>query len=143
MNSPSHRENILNSEYRDVGFATIHGELNDKPATVTVAMYGAPVSRPQPAVATTEHVVGSEPLEASLTPAARIGVGLQALTPVAMTSLALLFVAVTVSVTAHFYRSKLPRNRRQSWYKNHGVVKATGLLSVAAFIVLLYGGGQI
>ena len=82
-------------------------------------------------------------IDVTLTPAARIGIALQSLTPAAITSLALIFIATTVAVTAHFYRSKLPKQRRESWYKHHGAAKATGLLTMAAFIVLLYGGGQL
>ena len=143
MNSDPHRDNLLNNDYQDVGFATVYGELEGSPATVTVAMYGLPVSSQAVAGASHSRRVQVPPATASLTPAARIGVALQSLTPAAMTSLALLFVALTVAVTAHFYRSKLPRNRRESWYKHHGVVKASGLLSMAAFIVMIYGGGQI
>lgn len=143
MNSDSHRDNVLHTTYRDVGFATVYGELAGTPTTVTVAMYGAPLEQPQVAGAISERVVQTPPADASLTPATRVGIALQSLTPAAVTSLALLFVAVTVAITSHFYRSKLPKNRRESWYKNHGVVKASGLLSIAAFIVLLYGGGQI
>lgn len=142
MNSDSHRDNVLNTAYQDVGFAVASGEIEGKPTTVIVAFYGA---RQQGIVAGASSVRSAKEaaVDVVLTPAARIGIALQSLTPAAVTSIALLFIATTVAVTAHFYRSKLPRQRRESWYKHHGAVKATGLLTMAAFIVLLYGGGQL
>lgn len=142
MDSSSHRDNVLGAAYQDVGFATATGQLNGEPTTVTVAFYAV---RQQSLVAgfTTPVAASKAAVDAPLTPAARIGIGLQSLTPAAMTSLALLFVAVTVAITAQFYRKQLPRKRQASWYKHHGTVKATGLLSIAAFIILLYGGGQL
>jgi hypothetical protein len=142
LNSPTHRENMLNGRYQDVGFAAVDGELDGKSTTVVVAFYGEP-NRGVAGVSTGQSVLAAS-TNKRLSPAARIGVALQSLTPAAITSLALLFIAATVAVTAHFYRNKLPKNRRESWYKNHGVVKASGLLSMVAFIVLLYGGsGQL
>lgn len=142
MNSESHRDNVLNTAYQDVGFAIASGELEGKPTTVIVAFYGA---RQQPLVAGASATRSAQEaaIDVTLTPAARIGIALQSLTPAAITSLALIFIATTVAVTAHFYRSKLPKQRRESWYKHHGAAKATGLLTMAAFIVLLYGGGQL
>lgn len=142
MASSTHRDNVLNAAYRDVGFAIASGDLDGKSTTITVAFYGAP-QQSLVAGATSDRHINEALVDVGLTPAARIGIALQSLTPVALTSLALLFVAATVAVTAHVYRSKLPRYRRESWYKHHGIAKTTGLLSVAAFIVLLYGGGQL
>lgn len=143
MNSPSHRENVLGANYQDVGFATAEGEVDGRPTTVTVAFYGAPQRSLVAGLTTTSRATQPSSVNTNLTLAARMGVALQSLTPAALTSLALLLVAATVAITAHFYRRKLPRQRRESWYKHHGVVKAAGLLSIAAFIVLLYGGGQL
>lgn len=41
MNSPTHRENILKSEYQDIGFAVVDGILNGKETTLVVQMFGA------------------------------------------------------------------------------------------------------
>lgn len=142
MDSPSHRSNILSNTYQDVGFAVVNGKINNAPTTIIVAFYASPVKEGVAGI-TTQRAVRGALSDVALTPAARVGVAIQSLTPAAITSLALLFVALTVSITAHFYRSRLPRQRRESWYKHHGVVKASGLLTIAAFIVLLYGGGQI
>ncbi|MCE7936597.1 CAP domain-containing protein [Candidatus Saccharibacteria bacterium CPR2] len=55
MNSPSHRDNILNSTYVDVGFGIANGIFQGGENTVVVAMYGAPYS-PAPAPAQTSPV---------------------------------------------------------------------------------------
>lgn len=43
MNSPTHRDNILNPEYQDIGFAVINGHLNGNETTLVVQMFGAKV----------------------------------------------------------------------------------------------------
>jgi uncharacterized protein YkwD len=55
MNSPPHRQNLLNSAFQDVGFgfANSANYVNDGPQTVVVAMYGAPLSQSSPAPAVT------------------------------------------------------------------------------------------
>jgi|GEM_PF-816628 len=40
MNSPSHRKNILNSDYRDIGIAAGYGKINDKPTVLIVQIFG-------------------------------------------------------------------------------------------------------
>jgi len=44
MNSPTHRENILKSNYTDVGFAIVNGVLNGEETTLVVQMFGKPIS---------------------------------------------------------------------------------------------------
>lgn len=41
MNSPSHKKNILNSEYQDIGVAVGYGKINDKSTVLIVQMFGA------------------------------------------------------------------------------------------------------
>ena len=40
MKSPSHRENLLNSRYKDVGFAVVNGKYNGYETTLVVQMFG-------------------------------------------------------------------------------------------------------
>ena len=142
MASEGHRENILKASYQDVGFAVASGELDGSPTTIVVALYAKPVRSTSSFIASASTIAPTESSTA-LSPAARIGIAIQSLTPAAITSIALLFIAATVATTAHAYRSKLPKRMQKTWYKKHGAIKASGLLAIAAFIVLLYGGGQI
>lgn len=41
MNSPSHRENLLNEHYRDIGFAVVNGTLAGNQTTLVVQMFGS------------------------------------------------------------------------------------------------------
>lgn len=54
MNSPTHRENLLNSRYKDVGFAVVNGKYGNHETTLVVQMFG---TRPggTPTVQTTEQ----------------------------------------------------------------------------------------
>lgn len=40
MNSPSHKENIVNSKYKDIGIAVEDGEINGQKTTLVVQMFG-------------------------------------------------------------------------------------------------------
>ena len=150
MASEDHKNNMLKSSYTDVGFAVSTGELDGKPTTVIVALYAKPALS---SAASNESISSSfivsatnsssEPENKPLTMASRIGIAIQSLTPAAITSVALLFIAATVATTAHAFRRKLPKNLQKTWYKEHGMIKASGLLAIAAFIVLLYGGGSL
>ncbi len=51
MNSPTHRANILNPYYVDVGFAVVEGQLQGHDTLLVVAHYGAPAEAPTPAPA--------------------------------------------------------------------------------------------
>src|SRR3989344_3513356 len=44
MNSPTHRENLLRSQYEDIGFAVVNGRLNGEETTLVVQMFGKPTS---------------------------------------------------------------------------------------------------
>ncbi len=43
MNSPTHRENLLRPEFREVGFAVVDGILQGEETTLVVQMFGAPL----------------------------------------------------------------------------------------------------
>jgi len=42
MESPSHRDNLLNDHYREIGFAVVNGTLNGFETTLVVQMFGQP-----------------------------------------------------------------------------------------------------
>lgn len=43
MQSPSHKDNILRSDYTDIGFAIVNGRLNGEDTTLVVQMFGTPL----------------------------------------------------------------------------------------------------
>lgn len=49
MNSPTHRDNIVNAKYQDIGIAVVDGTLNGVETTLVVQMFGS--ARQVPAIA--------------------------------------------------------------------------------------------
>ncbi len=43
MNSSSHRENILNSDFEEIGVAVVNGELDGEETTLVVQLFGTPL----------------------------------------------------------------------------------------------------
>ena len=140
LDSPTHRDNVLKNEYTEVGFAIREGKLNGRDTSIVVALYGAPASAAvQGAVETTAPVAGQD-----LGLVARLGLGVQSLTPAAIGSLLLLMGGAGIAFLAHAYRKRLPLALKRSWYHHHGVYKAAGFMSLAFVLILAYGsGGQI
>ncbi|HSW37527.1 MAG TPA: CAP domain-containing protein [Candidatus Saccharimonadales bacterium] len=69
MNSPSHRKNILNPDYQDIGIAVEEGQLLGAETTLIVAHYGAtaaprPAAAPAPVVTTAAAVQPVQPTPA-------------------------------------------------------------------------------
>lgn len=54
MNSPTHKENLLRSQYEDVGFAIINGKLNGEDTTLVVQMFGKALSQENVPVSTAD-----------------------------------------------------------------------------------------
>lgn len=75
MNSPSHRQNILDNDYLDVGFGIVAGNdfNHNGPTTLVVAMYGRSVNEAPTATLTSNSSSGSQSYttdQASSTPKA-------------------------------------------------------------------------
>ena len=49
MNSPSHRENLLNPNYKEIGLAVVNGTLNGVETTLVVQSFGTPTPEPSTA----------------------------------------------------------------------------------------------
>ncbi|MCB9819825.1 CAP domain-containing protein [Candidatus Nomurabacteria bacterium] len=139
MNSPEHRENMLDGEFSDVGFAVKKGELDGKMTTLIVALYGKPAAGT--AAATTASVLAASDQPYGFV--SRLGVGVQSMTPALVGSIVLMLFSTGVALIAHANRNKLPKPLRQSWYRYHGLYKAAGMTSIIIILIALYGGGQI
>lgn len=46
MNSPSHKENLLSTKYKDIGFAVVEGKLKGEDTVLVVQMFGSQVAAP-------------------------------------------------------------------------------------------------
>lgn len=141
MGSPTHRENILNANYSEVGFAVADGVLEGKHAKLIVALYAKPSAAAVAGAATPQTVAPAGP--SSLSPLTRFGVALQTMTPAMLGSVILLMFAAIVALLTHTYRHQLPKPIRMSWRYHHGLYKGVGLMTIAVVLVAMYSGGQI
>lgn len=144
MNSPTHRANILNANYVDVGFAVVEGDLKGQDTILVVALYGAPVTAatvqattPDP-IFTTSEVAGQ-----AVAPIEYFGAALLSLSPVTIAILGLLAIVALVGVAAHHYRHKLPKAWKKSWRMHHGMFTFVGMILLGVLIIIATGGGQI
>ena len=65
MNSPTHRANIMNPRYQEIGIAVVDGLLNGVETTLVVQMFGTPISdsvTQQPSVAVPAAIVKVTPI---------------------------------------------------------------------------------
>lgn len=145
MKSATHRENILNKEYVDIGFAVAEGELHGEDTTLVVALYGAPatVAVAQSAANEAQAAGFSAATAEPFTPLAYFGSALEALSPVTIAILGLLAIVAIVGVAAHHYRAKLPKNWKKSWRIHHGMYTFVGMITLGILIIIATGGGQI
>jgi hypothetical protein len=147
MASPTHRANIMNGKYQDVGFAVVDGVLDGRDATIIVAYYGSP--------ATAAAVEGASDADAQQNvyaapvangvgnPLTYFGSAIQSMSLATLSSLALLALVASVAVAAHHYRKKLPVAWRRSWKRHYGAYVFAGTVGLALIIILTTGGGQI
>jgi hypothetical protein len=146
MGSTTHRENILNAKYQDVGFAVVDGLLDGRNTTLVVAYYGAPATAAavQGTTDTKIPVVYAAPVENGIgNPLTYFGIALQSMSPATLGALALLAIVAAVAVAAHHYRKKLPVAWRRTWRLHHGMYTFVGALLLAVVVVFATGGGQI
>jgi hypothetical protein len=141
--SPEHEANIVDEHYTQVGFAVVDGVLSGKETTLVVALYGTPADATLPVAAISNETNNAATARNSESIATRFGLALRALTPAAIAAIVIALAAGAVALTAHIYRRKLPKALRQSWYRHHGIIKASGMVSLCFIIVFLYSGGQI
>lgn len=105
MNSPTHRDNLLSSRYRDMGIAVVEADFQGQPTTLVVQLFGTKVAQGLPVVAgqigeSAEAVlaeVSGEPLWPQLS-----AFNLTKATSIALTSILLLAMVLdTIFITRH------------------------------------------
>lgn len=139
MASPEHEANVVNQYYSDVGFAVVDGMLDGKNTTIIVALYGAPANGGVAGVQAAGAASEGRPMGVIT----QLGVAIQSMSPAVIGSVMLMLVVMGVALLAHFYRNKLPKQLYNSWYRHHGVAKASGVMVLCLIIIVLYSGGQI
>lgn len=157
MNSESHRANILNDKFKEVGFAVLDGVLEDENTTLIVALYGSPATTIAVQPATTSNVGASESAAAAnetnfLAPVvdgesgsvlSYLDNAMKSLSPVTIAILAVLAIVALVGAVAHRNRKKLPKSWQKSWKQHHGMYTFFGMIALGVLIIVATGGGQI
>lgn len=140
MNSESHRKNILNPNFKNVGVAVVNGELRGSETTLVVALFGAKQTPPSVSYtgqATSITNTGSSNILAN--PAQ-----IQALiNPVSITTLTVLLGLLVIALLTHWHYIKLPKNVRKSWYRHHAMYTALIALTAITYITYIFTSGTI
>lgn len=143
MSSETHRANILNDRYQEVGFAVVDGLLEGRDTTLVVAFYGAPASSAVDG-ASDQRTVFAAPLSDGVgNPLTYFGTAFQSLSPATYGALILLVLVGAVGILAHRFRNKLPTSWRRSWRLHHGMYTFIGAIGLGIVMIVATGGGQI
>jgi uncharacterized protein YkwD len=140
MNSPEHRENLLNENYDDVGFAVVAGTLNNQKTTLVVAMYGSPVGNSSAASEPNSVLAATD---TKMNWVARFGLAIQTMSPAVIGSVGLLLIAAFAALAAHAYRHKLPKNVQKSWKRHHGLYTLFAIMLLIIGLISVYSGASV
>lgn len=140
MNSTEHKDNILNADYEDVGFAVVDGEYEGKTAEFIVAYYALSAMS---AATNTQQSFISAIFDNQQDIWSRFLVAFKSITPLTAICLVIIATAMFVAMWSHFHRHKLPVKFRKTWKRHHGLYKSVGLSVFALATVLISAGGQI
>lgn len=66
--SVSHRENLLNANYTEIGFAVVNGELKGRKTTLVVQLFGRPLSGGGPEILASSESPNLENLQTQINP---------------------------------------------------------------------------
>jgi hypothetical protein len=147
MNSPTHRANILNADYQDVGFGVAQSPnyQGQGPATVVVAEYGQPVAT----VAGASGVTGAQNSQAQLVsaksqPVSRVQLltnGQATWSTVALAAIA--GAAVMLFIVRHGLRFKRLITEGESFVTHHPVLDIALVFVGTMGIILAQASGTI
>lgn len=155
MDSPTHRENIVNPKYSEIGIAVVNGTLQGIETTLVVQMFGHPAqvagslpSESAPAPRTSDQVAG-EQTELVVKQPQPVSVANQntstkrsiyisphsAQRGIALLVVSLLFCLIVIDL-AVMHRANLPRNASKNWAH-------VALLSFALVYIVVITQGAI
>ena len=134
--SLSHRENLLNSRYQDIGIAIIDGQLEGRETTLVVQFFGTKLAAAPSLGISTSIVKSVQAAESQPAPAPPAKVSPFAVTKTVSLLLLVVFVTVLVIDIVAVYRQKIVRWTSRS---------LAHLFFLAALLVaaLLLNGGKI
>lgn len=139
--SDTHRANVLEERYSEVGFAVQQDVMNGRSTVLIVAYYGKPADKTVAVAGTQQLNLGGN--STGMNPARYFASALGSLTPASIFAILILGLVVVSAAVTHHYRHKLPKTWRKSWKAHHAAYKSAGALSVVVLLIIATGGGQI
>lgn len=140
LNSESHKKNMLNPVFENVGVAVVNGSLGGKETTLVVTLFGtrrAAGATLEDGTATSTTTSYSSNMFAN---PAQIGV---LLNPVSLVTLATLLSVAVVALLTHWHYIKLPKKMRKSWYKHHALYIGSFALLAITYTAYIFTSGSI
>lgn len=138
MASPSHRENVMNESYKDVGFAIVSGEIGGQPVSLVVAFYGRQASE-----VAGQQVQTFIPGFGQIDLLSRLEIAFRSLPVAAIVSILILAIASVSAGLAYSHRHKLPAHAHKTLRKHHGLYEMTGFIALIVAMLVIHSGGQI
>lgn len=133
--SASHRENMLNADFKDIGVAVKSGLVNGEQTTFIVALFGTRKST---------GVLGQQTTVATtLGGVAHLAQIKTLLTPLNLLSAAILLVTLFVALLTHWHYLKLPKNIRKTWYKHPALYTSGLILLFIGYVTYIFSSGSI
>ncbi len=139
MNSPEHKANILDANYSEVGFAVMDGQLDGKPTSLIVALYGAPASG---MVMGMSRFNGADSI-GQISLLGQFDIAMLSMSPALLLGIGLIILLIIVALSSHLKRHKLPKKMAKSWRRHYGLYKATVLVVFCLLLIFISSSGQI
>lgn len=110
MASPSHRDNLLNSHYQDIGIAVVDGTLDGRDTTLVVQMFGTQLAAAPVAIVKTVQAAATAPSTINYEPITKNSkVSPFDITKLVSLGLIIVFIAVLTVDVITVYRQKIVR----------------------------------
>lgn len=141
LDSETHRKNMLNPDFNNIGLAVVNGTLNGQETTLVVAMFGnkqptqSVAQDSQTAVSTTDtgaSSIFSNPAQIKMLT-----------NPVSLLTVAILVGLLAVALLTHWHYIKLPKKVRKAWYKHHAFYTANIALLGIVYVAYIFTSGTI
>lgn len=108
MDSPSHRDNLLNPKYQDIGLAVVDGKLDGRETTLVVQMFGTKLSAPSDIGKSSTTTISVQAAETKVTATSAPVSPFDVSRAISIVLLAI-FVLVLIIDLAHLHRHKITR----------------------------------
>ncbi len=142
LKSASHKANIMNKYYSEVGFAILDGKMEGAPTSLIVAFYGDPAESSILAQKQT-YAAAIDSDSRSFDTVGSFVIGFRSITPAVVVGLILLVNILIILMISYTYRCKKTKYSRMHWRRYYELYKVFGLTLFSVAIIFFYGGGQI